>query len=396
MLHCGAGTSGGRDGSSAQEKQQQQQQQFPYLVKDPQELHRSHLKLTSAQCIITKNTSDKTSKQHLQFSQPRPSVLRKGNQTLPQDLSSQSAQGHWSTPMVCKAEVENNFSVNSSSFEAKSPSTDSASVPGPRLGTAEHHHTQHPQEVLESVLCAKGVCAWPDCKKVFKESTHFHKHLRSEHRPGDKTIEQWTKQSDNVKQIENQLILEKQKLRAMSLHLSSMTSSAESLQNNPSLSLKQTFSPSGSLQAFESVTSLQGSGRVPAEMLPSGHLQIPTSQFIPGLITSIEWYKYTNIRPPFTYASMIRWAILESPEKQLTLNEIYHWFTRKFSYFRHNTATWKNAVRHNLSLHKCFVRVDGGKGSVWTVDEAEFLRRKGQKLQRDQDVSWMPHYMCCF
>uniref|UniRef100_A0A8B9RL16 Forkhead box P3a n=2 Tax=Astyanax mexicanus TaxID=7994 RepID=A0A8B9RL16_ASTMX len=394
MLHCGAGTSGGRDGSSAQEKQQQQQ--FPYPVKDPQELHRSHLKLTSAQCIITKNTSDKTSKQHLQFSQPRPSVLRKGNQTLPQDLSSQSAQGHWSTPMVCKAEVENNFSVNSSSFQAKSPSTDSASVPGPRLGTAEHHHTQHPQEVLESVLCAKGVCAWPDCKKVFKESTHFHKHLRSEHRPGDKTIEQWTKQSDNVKQIENQLILEKQKLRAMSLHLSSMTSSAESLQNNPSLSLKQTFSPSGSLQAFESVTSLQGSGRVPAEMLPSGHLQIPTSQFIPGLITSIEWYKYTNIRPPFTYASMIRWAILESPEKQLTLNEIYHWFTRKFSYFRHNTATWKNAVRHNLSLHKCFVRVDGGKGSVWTVDEAEFLRRKGQKLQRDQDVSWMPHYMCYF
>lgn len=34
-------------------------------------------------------------------------------------------------------------------------------------------------------------------------------------------------------------------------------------------------------------------------------------------------------------------AILEAPEKQLTLNEIYHWFTRMFFYFRHNTATWK-------------------------------------------------------
>ncbi|KAG9270796.1 forkhead box protein P3-like, partial [Astyanax mexicanus] len=284
----------------------------------------------------------KTSKQHLQFSQPRPSVLRKGNQTLPQGT----------TRTLNEALLTPIFTYQDVSIFVRF-----------LISLVIHDQNKH-------VYCLVD------------------RHLRSEHRPGDKTIEQWTKQSDNVKQIENQLILEKQKLRAMSLHLSSMTSSAE-------VSGSYVF-PSGSLQAFESVTSLQGSGRVPAEMLPSGHLQIPTSQFIPGLITSIEWYKYTNIRPPFTYASMIRWAILESPEKQLTLNEIYHWFTRKFSYFRHNTATWKNAVRHNLSLHKCFVRVDGGKGSVWTVDEAEFLRRKGQKLQRDQDVSWMPHYMCYF
>lgn len=34
-------------------------------------------------------------------------------------------------------------------------------------------------------------------------------------------------------------------------------------------------------------------------------------------------------------------SILESPDKQRTLNEIYNWFTTKFSYFRNNTATWK-------------------------------------------------------
>lgn len=42
----------------------------------------------------------------------------------------------------------------------------------------------------------------------------------------------------------------------------------------------------------------------------------------------------------------------------------------------------QNAVRHNLSLHKCFVRVEGGKGAVWTVDESEYQRRKGQKYHR--------------
>ncbi|MBN3293736.1 FOXP2 protein, partial [Polypterus senegalus] len=46
----------------------------------------------------------------------------------------------------------------------------------------------------------------------------------------------------------------------------------------------------------------------------------------------------------------------------------------------------QNAVRHNLSLHKCFVRVEGGKGAVWTVDEAEFQRRRGQKFNRTLHV----------
>lgn len=40
------------------------------------------------------------------------------------------------------------------------------------------------------------------------------------------------------------------------------------------------------------------------------------------------------------FVSVIQ-AILESPEKQLTLNEIYNWFTRMFAYFRRNAATWK-------------------------------------------------------
>lgn len=32
---------------------------------------------------------------------------------------------------------------------------------------------------------------------------------------------------------------------------------------------------------------------------------------------------------------------MESTDRQLTLNEIYSWFTRTFAYFRRNAATWK-------------------------------------------------------
>ena len=34
-------------------------------------------------------------------------------------------------------------------------------------------------------------------------------------------------------------------------------------------------------------------------------------------------------------------AITESPQKQLTLHEIYTWFTTTFCYFRRNSASWK-------------------------------------------------------
>ncbi|XP_074990968.1 forkhead box protein P4-like [Calonectris borealis] len=107
-----------------------------------------------------------------------------------------------------------------------------------------------------------------------------------------------------------------------------------------------------------------------------------------GLCPELEYYRLSTVRPPYTYAMLIRWAILESPQRQCTLGEIYHWFSRTFGYFRHNTATWKNAVRHNLSLHKCFVRVENVRGAVWTVDEAEFRRKRGQCYPRNCNLKY--------
>ncbi|KYN36428.1 Forkhead box protein P3 [Trachymyrmex septentrionalis] len=35
-----------------------------------------------------------------------------------------------------------------------------------------------------------------------------------------------------------------------------------------------------------------------------------------------------------------------------------------------------NAIRTNLSLHKCFVRYEDDFGSFWMVDDAEFVKRR--------------------
>ncbi|XP_016136538.1 forkhead box protein P3-like [Sinocyclocheilus grahami] len=327
------------------------------------------------------SASENTSKY---FRQDRPSVLRKGNQPFPQAFGVHD----WVVDTVCKTEPGTDLSDPVPLYNSQSESRLGASMSSPQPGSTEHTG-KHAYSVPGGFLCVKGQCRWPGCSKsreVFKEYGHFLKHLSTDHAPGDRSIAQLRMQKDEVQYMQNQLTAERQKLQAMQLHLFDVKSTSEDGNGveNPG-HLPGLLQPA----AFQNTNGVYDSERAAAEALTQGFWQISTSQVIPGIIPSFEYYKFTNIRPPFTYASMIRWAILESPEKQLTLNEIYHWFTRMFFYFRHNTATWKNAVRHNLSLHKCFVRVEGRKGSVWTVDEEEFLRRKGPKFHRDQDMGWM-------
>ncbi|XP_077950673.1 forkhead box protein P1-like isoform X1 [Gasterosteus aculeatus] len=240
-------------------------------------------------------------------------------------------------------------------------------------------HDGIPEET--SALFVSGFCRWPGCDVMSEDFPSFLKHLHSEHSHGEKSIAQWKVQQDIVQCMESQLILEKQKLIAMQLHLhlsghKHTDMAASEWPHSLPLFLPQPQVTDGDKVQQWGIKHLE-------EFSQHGYsMAAGAAHILPDLVPSIECYKYSNIRPPYTYAYLIRWSILESVDKQRTLNEIYNWFTTMFFYFRHNTATWKNAVRHNLSLHKCFVRVEGGKGAVWTVDETEYQRRKGQKYHR--------------
>ncbi|XP_072514863.1 forkhead box protein O1-B [Salminus brasiliensis] len=77
-----------------------------------------------------------------------------------------------------------------------------------------------------------------------------------------------------------------------------------------------------------------------------------------------------------SYADLITRAIESSPEKRLTLSQIYEWMVKSVPYFRdkgdsNSSAGWKNSIRHNLSLHSRFVRVQNegtGKSSWWMLN----------------------------
>lgn len=93
-------------------------------------------------------------------------------------------------------------------------------------------------------------------------------------------------------------------------------------------------------------------------------------------------------KPPYSYIALIVMAIQNSPDKRLTLSEIYHFLQQRFPFFRGPYQGWKNSVRHNLSLNECFIKLPKGlgrpgKGHYWTIDpSSELMFEEGSFRRR--------------
>lgn len=95
-------------------------------------------------------------------------------------------------------------------------------------------------------------------------------------------------------------------------------------------------------------------------------------------------------RPHHTFMNLIAMAIMSSPKKMMVLPEIYDYIQKNFPFYgQMNKRAWQNAVRHNLSLHDCFVKVPRYKveapttSCYWRLsDEARDLHERGESLKR--------------
>lgn len=99
-------------------------------------------------------------------------------------------------------------------------------------------------------------------------------------------------------------------------------------------------------------------------------------------------------KPSPTYVSLIADVILSSPAKMLNLSSIYRALEESFPQVGSRGPGWRNSVRHNLSVHDCFVklsRCEVGRGHYWGVHHAHLgnfrrSRRAGGRRERSQQV----------
>lgn len=100
---------------------------------------------------------------------------------------------------------------------------------------------------------------------------------------------------------------------------------------------------------------------------------IPNNQETSGVSMSAARAVPSKEKPPESYVNLIAKAILSTNDQKMMLTDIYDYIFKTYPFFQTTTCSWKNSVRHNLTVHECFMkhsRTPNGRGFYWAIHPA--------------------------
>lgn len=89
--------------------------------------------------------------------------------------------------------------------------------------------------------------------------------------------------------------------------------------------------------------------------------------FLPKKRIKVYNFKFFNTKQTKSYKQIITEAL--NKNGSMSLNEIYRYFEVFYNFSYADSMTWKNSIRHNLSINKEFIKVSDEKGSQWTLNK---------------------------